>query len=548
MRVEAASVCGTDLHIDRWDEWSQRRIVPPLTLGHEFAGTVVELGQRVRHVAAGRLRLGREPRHLRRVLPLPHRPGAHVRADAHPRRRPRRRLRASTSPCPSRSSGRTTAAKLPPEIATLQEPFGNAVFATGEQELAGRSVAVLGCGPIGLFAIGIARASGAAVVLAADRTAFRLDLAAPHGRERGRRRREPSRTRPAGSSSTTRASASTSSSRCPARRPRDRRRLPDRAQRRPGHPLRHPVAAGRDRRRRGDDLQEPRGPRAQRPPDLRDLVQDALDAGERRRRPAAADHPPAPARAFEEAFRAAPGRRGLQDRPPARTAVPAPARGRGRRRGRSRDRRPVDPRRRALRAGARRACAKRGTLKRFNELRSPQGAGRRDGGAGRGARALLEQLPRPGRPSGGRRGRASRGCAATARARRRCASSAAPSSRTSSWSASSPGFVGTEAALTYVSCWNANEAVIPTLTDEHTVILSDALNHASIIDAIRLSRPAREGDLHARRRWTSCARGLESCAAARAEADRDRRRLQHGRRPRAACPRSSSWRASTTPS
>jgi glycine C-acetyltransferase len=52
--------------------------------------------------------------------------------------------------------------------------------------------------------------------------------------------------------------------------------------------------------------------------------------------------------------------------------------------------------------------------------------------------------------------------------------------------------VGTEASLTYVSCWNANEAVIPSLTDESTVILSDALNHASIIDAVRLARPARK--------------------------------------------------------
>jgi glycine C-acetyltransferase len=49
---------------------------------------------------------------------------------------------------------------------------------------------------------------------------------------------------------------------------------------------------------------------------------------------------------------------------------------------------------------------------------------------------------------------------------------------------------GTEAALTYVSCWNANEAAIPTLTDETTVIFTDELNHASIIDAVRLSRPA----------------------------------------------------------
>ena len=51
---------------------------------------------------------------------------------------------------------------------------------------------------------------------------------------------------------------------------------------------------------------------------------------------------------------------------------------------------------------------------------------------------------------------------------------------------------GTEAALTYVSCWNANEAVIPTLTDPTTVILTDELNHASIIDAVRLSRPAQK--------------------------------------------------------
>src|SRR5260370_22586561 len=70
---------------------------------------------------------------------------------------------------------------LPPEIATLQEPFGNAVFATGSQDLAGRSVAVLGCGPIGLFTIGIARAPGAPAVYSPDRTPFRLGLAKAMG-------------------------------------------------------------------------------------------------------------------------------------------------------------------------------------------------------------------------------------------------------------------------------------------------------------------------------------------------------------------------------
>ena len=53
-------------------------------------------------------------------------------------------------------------------------------------------------------------------------------------------------------------------------------------------------------------------------------------------------------------------------------------------------------------------------------------------------------------------------------------------------------FLGTEASLTYVSCWNANEAVIPTLTEANTVLFSDALNHASIIDAMRLAKPARK--------------------------------------------------------
>jgi glycine C-acetyltransferase len=73
-------------------------------------------------------------------------------------------------------------------------------------------------------------------------------------------------------------------------------------------------------------------------------------------------------------------------------------------------------------------------------------------------------------------------------------------------------FVGTEAALTYVSCWNANQAVIPTLTDANTVILSDALNHASIIDAIRLSRPARKV-IYKHSDMNELRAGLQSCEA-----------------------------------
>jgi threonine 3-dehydrogenase len=71
--------------------------------------------------------------------------------------------------------------KLPPEIATLQEPFGNAVFATMGQDMSGESVAILGCGPIGLFTIGIARAVGAKAVFATDIHPNRLELAKKMG-------------------------------------------------------------------------------------------------------------------------------------------------------------------------------------------------------------------------------------------------------------------------------------------------------------------------------------------------------------------------------
>ena len=180
VEVETASVCGTDLHIYSWDEWSQQRIHPPLTLGHEFAGTVVDRGELVQNVAVGdyvsaeshvtcgmcfQCRTGHAHMCERTRILGVDRDGAFARYVA----------------VPEAVIWRNDRSKLPPEIATLQEPFGNAVFATSEQDLAGRAVAVLGCGPIGLFTIGIARASGAAVVMAADRTPFRLGLAEKMG-------------------------------------------------------------------------------------------------------------------------------------------------------------------------------------------------------------------------------------------------------------------------------------------------------------------------------------------------------------------------------
>ncbi len=182
VKIEAASICGTDLHINRWDRWSAERVRPPLTLGHELCGTVVAAGREVReieegdyvsaesHVTCGtcfHCRTGRAHMCERtRILGVDRDGGF-----------------ADFVAIPASVVWRNDRSKLPPEIACLQEPFGNAVFATSTQDLAGRAVAVLGCGPVGLFTIAILRAFGAGRLLASDHVPFRLELAKKLGAE-----------------------------------------------------------------------------------------------------------------------------------------------------------------------------------------------------------------------------------------------------------------------------------------------------------------------------------------------------------------------------
>ncbi len=180
IQVEAASVCGTDLHIYRWDEWSQHRIKPPLTLGHEFAGTVVELGEAVENVRVGDFVSAES--HITCGMCFQCRTGqAHMCPHTKILGVDRDGAFAEFVSVPSSVIWRNDRTKMPPEIATLQEPFGNAVFATLAHELPGQSVAVFGCGPIGLFAIAIARASGAAKIFASDINPYRLQLAKKMG-------------------------------------------------------------------------------------------------------------------------------------------------------------------------------------------------------------------------------------------------------------------------------------------------------------------------------------------------------------------------------
>ena len=180
VEVEAASVCGTDLHIFHWDAWARHRISPPLTLGHEFAGTVVDVGRSVRHVVPGEFVSAES--HVTCGACFHCRTGrAHMGEHTQILGVDRDGAFAQYVAVPESVIWKNDRAKLPPEIATLQEPFGNAVFALSHEDVAGKTVAILGCGPVGLFSIGIARASGAGRVLASDRTPFRLELAGRMG-------------------------------------------------------------------------------------------------------------------------------------------------------------------------------------------------------------------------------------------------------------------------------------------------------------------------------------------------------------------------------
>src|SRR5947207_10902981 len=175
VRVRAASVCGTDLHIYRWDRWSERRIHPPLVFGHEFCGEVESVGAEVTtaragdfvsaemHVACGRCfqcRTGQ--RHICQNVRI---------------------IGVDTDGCFAEfvKIPETNIWKIDPaiavEYAAVLDPLGNAVHTVLAGEIAGLSVAVTGCGPIGLFAIAVARASGAGAIIATEPHPFRQKLA-----------------------------------------------------------------------------------------------------------------------------------------------------------------------------------------------------------------------------------------------------------------------------------------------------------------------------------------------------------------------------------
>jgi threonine 3-dehydrogenase len=175
LKVKRAGVCGTDLHIYRWDRWSQGRLKPPVTLGHEFVGDVVERGEDVTEFEVGE-RVSCESHIVCHHCIACRTGNAHVCENTRILGVDVNGGFAEYVAVPAVNAWRAPA-NIPIEVAAVMEPLGNAVHTAFSGPISGCNLAVTGCGPIGLFAIGVARAAGAARVFASDVSPYRLDLA-----------------------------------------------------------------------------------------------------------------------------------------------------------------------------------------------------------------------------------------------------------------------------------------------------------------------------------------------------------------------------------
>ena len=175
IKLEKTAICGTDLHIYQWDDWAQRTIKPPLVIGHEFVGRIVDMGEGVRgyqegqrvsaegHVVCGVCRNCRAGKpHL-----CPHTEGIGVNRDGG---------FAEYVVVPA-SNLWPIPDEIPSELAAFFDPFGNAAHCALQFDLVGEDVLITGAGPIGIMAAGIAKHVGARHIVISDVNDHRLQLA-----------------------------------------------------------------------------------------------------------------------------------------------------------------------------------------------------------------------------------------------------------------------------------------------------------------------------------------------------------------------------------
>jgi threonine 3-dehydrogenase len=175
VRVTAASICGTDLHIYGWDRWSQGRIKPPVTLGHEFVGVVERVGEEVQAVKPGdkvsaEMHLNCGHCHQCRLGE------AHICQNLRIIGIDRDGAFAEFVKIPASNIWKLDTA-IPEHYGAILDPLGNAVHTVLAGDIAGKTALVTGCGPIGLMAIAVAKACGSSTVFATETNAQRRAMA-----------------------------------------------------------------------------------------------------------------------------------------------------------------------------------------------------------------------------------------------------------------------------------------------------------------------------------------------------------------------------------
>jgi len=182
IKVKRTAICGTDIHIFKWDDWAQATIPVPMAVGHEFSGEIVDMGVEVKgfeigdrvsaegHITCGycrNCRAGRRHLCMNTVGVGVNRPGAFAEYLSVPA---------------------FNAFKLPDaisdEMASILDPLGNATHTALSFDLVGEDVLITGAGPIGIMAVAIARYAGARHVVITDVNDYRLDLARKMGATR----------------------------------------------------------------------------------------------------------------------------------------------------------------------------------------------------------------------------------------------------------------------------------------------------------------------------------------------------------------------------
>jgi threonine 3-dehydrogenase len=175
IKVLVTSICGTDVHIYNWDRWSQGRIKPPLTVGHEFCGKVLSVGSEVTNIKVGDI-VSAETHIVCNTCEFCLRGEYHICKNT-------KIIGVDTDGCfaeyakmPSQNLIVNNSG-IDPKYLSIQEPLGNAVHTMLHFDIKDKTVAVVGCGPLGLMGVNIAKAVGAKKIIAIEINEYRIQLA-----------------------------------------------------------------------------------------------------------------------------------------------------------------------------------------------------------------------------------------------------------------------------------------------------------------------------------------------------------------------------------